>query len=174
MKNDFYYNVSLTPIVIENSNQESFRKRMKELPYLLYEVEQLSGGKKIAINKPGGKKNFGRFAREDFMVFVVEGENPSKLSLKSHKEIYADICNKMIMNPEETKKLIFSLKDVCNGMEPEEAIRRNLVICDFDSEGLDCEMILKLYKWIWGQEDCNYPTGEGRWKSMNPILELVD
>lgn len=24
------------------------------------------------------------------------------------------------------------------------------------------EILLKAYKWIWGQEDCNYPSGKGR------------
>ena len=24
------------------------------------------------------------------------------------------------------------------------------------------EVLLKAYKWIWGQEDCNYPEGKGR------------
>jgi len=34
------------------------------------------------------------------------------------------------------------------------------------------EVLLKAYKWIWGQEDCNYPEGEGRERSMKGIREL--
>lgn len=35
------------------------------------------------------------------------------------------------------------------------------------------ELLLKAYKWIWGQEDCNYPDGKGRamswegWKKVD-------
>ena len=40
-----------------------------------------------------------------------------------------------------------------------------------DLVGIDPETILKAYKWIWGQEDCNYPNGQGRWLSMNNIIK---
>jgi len=35
-------------------------------------------------------------------------------------------------------------------------------------------LLLKVYKWIWGQEDVNYPNGEGRWLSMNALIELKE
>ena len=35
------------------------------------------------------------------------------------------------------------------------------------------KLLLKVYKCIWGQEDCNYPTGEGRAMSMKGILKLT-
>jgi len=38
--------------------------------------------------------------------------------------------------------------------------------------GEPIEILLKSYKWIWGQEDVNYPNGEGRDMSMKSILEL--
>lgn len=50
-------------------------------------------------------------------------------------------------------------------------MRHLLLIKCGDIIGLEAETILKVYKWIWGQEDCNYPNGEGRWLSMNNILE---
>ena len=37
----------------------------------------------------------------------------------------------------------------------------------------DPEVLMKAYKWIWGQEDCNYPPPlQGRDMSMKAILEL--
>jgi len=36
------------------------------------------------------------------------------------------------------------------------------------------KLLLKAYKWIWGQEDCNYPEGEGREMSMRLLRELRD
>ena len=47
-------------------------------------------------------------------------------------------------------------------------------MCGDELEGIDAETILKAYKWIWGQEDCNYPKGQGRWLSMNNILEAFE
>jgi hypothetical protein len=41
-----------------------------------------------------------------------------------------------------------------------------------DLPGEHIEVLLKSYKWIWGQEDVNYPTGEGRDMSMKGILKL--
>ena len=117
------------------------------VPYLLYEVETLSTGEKIVINKPGGKRSWGRLSKNDFMVFIYSPDNEG-LWLISHPEIYG-------------------LLDVCNGLEPDNVIvnrkLKNII-------GIETEKLLKVYKWIWGQEDCNYPTAEGRWLSMNAIL----
>ena len=41
----------------------------------------------------------------------------------------------------------------------------------FDT-GESPEALLKVYKWIWGQEDVNYPTGKGRNMSWEPLAEL--
>ena len=34
------------------------------------------------------------------------------------------------------------------------------------------ETLIKVYKWIWGQEDVNYPAGEGRLMSWHSFVEL--
>ena len=74
----FRYNVNLVPLHIENQEQNAFRDELNNIPYLLYEAENLSTGEIIAINKPGGKRNFGRLSRDDFMVFIF---NPREQSL---------------------------------------------------------------------------------------------
>ena len=56
------------------------------------------------------------------------------------------------------------------------AVGKSLVMCSekmhlSDTVGIPVETILKAYKWIWGQEDCNYPTKAGRWLSMNALLD---
>ena len=140
-----------------------------DIPYLLYEVENLTTGEKILVNKPGGKRNFGRLARSDFMVFIFNPQN-EELWLISHNDILEDLKQKHQTNQSETEKIIYGLLDVCKGKEPEVVMaERNFTyIC-----GLAAETLLKVYKWIWGQEDCNYPSekAEGRWRSMNKILE---
>ncbi|MFQ7317452.1 MAG: hypothetical protein ACLRO0_01620, partial [Massilimicrobiota timonensis] len=74
----FKYKVNLVPLEIENDEQHAFRDKLLNIPYLLYEVETLQTGEIIAINKPGGKRNFGRLSRDDFMVFIY---NPDEESL---------------------------------------------------------------------------------------------
>ena len=61
-KNEFKYNVNLVPLRIENQKQNAFRDELNNIPYLLYKVENLANGEIIAINKPGGKRNFGRLS----------------------------------------------------------------------------------------------------------------
>ncbi len=163
----FRYNVNLVPLRIKNQEQDAFREDLYDIPYLLYEVEKLSTGEVIAINKPGGKRNFGRLSRDDFMVFIFNPQEES-LWLISHNEISDDIADKYEYDRDSTIKLIKGLYFVCCGEEPDD------VIDDLNIKntiGIPMETILKVYKWIWGQEDCNYPTKAGRWLSMNALLK---
>lgn len=168
-KNLFRHKVHLIPLRLENSERNQFCAKLMDIPYLLYEVEKLSTGEKILVNKPGGKRNFGRLARNDFMVFIFNPQN-EELWLISHKEIFEDLKQKYQVNPLETEKVIYGLLDVCNGKEPEIVMTERNFSCIC---GLAAETLLKVYKWIWGQEDCNYQSekADGRWKSMNAILE---
>ncbi|MCD8007006.1 MAG: glutamyl-tRNA amidotransferase [Oscillospiraceae bacterium] len=163
----FKYNVNLVPLSIKNRKQNAFRDELNNIPYLLYEVETLATGEKIAINKPGGKRNFGRLSRDDFMVFIYNPEEQS-LWLISHGEISDDIAEKYDYNREQATTLIKALYKVCCGEEPDDVISELRIV---DTVGIQVETILKAYKWIWGQEDCNYPSKEGRWLSMNALLE---
>ncbi len=163
----FKYKVNLVPLTIINQEQNSFRDELNNIPYLLYEVEILSTGEKIVINKPGGKRNFGRLSRDDFMVFINNPEEES-LWLISHSEISDDIATKYEKNSEKAILLIKGLYRVCCGQEPDCVINELQLK---DTVGLSVETILKVYKWIWGQEDCNYPTKAGRWLSTQGLIE---
>lgn len=163
----YKYGVKLVPLQIENKEQDAFRDELYNIPYLLYEVEKISTGEIIAINKPGGKRNFGRLARNDFMVFIFNPREQS-LWLISHKEISDDIKKKYSYAKKEAIELIKGLYCVCCGEEPGDIINRLKLS---DTIGIKVETLLKVYKWIWGQEDCNYPTKDGRWYSMNEILK---
>lgn len=162
----FNYRVNLVPLEIENQEQNAFRDDLLNIPYLLYEVERLATGEIIAINKPGGKRNFGRLSRDDFMVFIYNPDEES-LWLISHGEISDDIAEKYEYEKRSAVLLIEALYHVCCGVEPDYVIRRMHLR---DTVGIPVETILKVYKWIWGQEDCNYPTKAGRWLSMNALL----
>ena len=163
----FKYRVNLVPLEILNQEQRAFTEDLLNIPYLLYEVEQLATGEVIAINKPGGKRNFGKLSRDDFMVFIYNPDEES-LWLISHNEISDDITRKYGYDAQSAILLIEALYCVCCGDEPDVVINRMHLR---DTVGIPIETILKVYKWIWGQEDCNYPTKAGRWFSMNALFD---
>ncbi len=163
----FKYPVNLVPLTIDNQEQNAFRNELLNIPYLLYEVEHLATGEIIAINKPGGKRNFGRLSRDDFMVFIYDPYHES-LWLISHKELSNDIAEKYEHDRQNATRIMEGLYRVCCGEEPDSVLQ---TIPFRDTVGIPVETILKVYKWIWGQEDCNYPTKAGRWLSMNALLE---
>lgn len=140
----------------------------EQIKYKGYKVEDLADGRKIVITKPGGKFVFGTVKREDFMVWVFN-ESDSTLWLISHKDILEDLEMKGSEDPEETLKIIDALERVYNGEEPDIVLRSSPLRV---LPGENPELLLKVYKWIWGQEDCNYPNHKGRGMSWELILDL--
>lgn len=169
MKRNIYaHEIELMHLEIRNKPREQFRRLLENVKYRGYEVEELADGRKIVITKPGGKFVFGKVKREDFMVWVYDPRE-STLWLISHKDIYNDLEEKGRVNPEETIKIIDALETVFNGEEPSEVLKLTKLNSPNEESP---EVLLKAYKWIWGQEDCNYPEGEGREMSMKGIREL--
>ncbi|WP_024791055.1 MULTISPECIES: hypothetical protein [unclassified Lebetimonas] len=174
MKKNYYtHSVDLKKIEIKNKSREEFVKILEKIEYRGYEVEQLKNGNKIVITKPGGKTVYGRPKKEDFLVFIY---NPKESGLWqiTHKQIFQDIEEKSQENKKLTIELIDLLERVKNGEEPNEFIEE-IDLLKFNT-GESPEALLKAYKWIWGQEDVNYPNGEGRemsWKSIEEFREKI-
>ena len=168
-KNIYQHSIDLKKVEIHNSNKEDFSNELIKLPYRGYEVETLLNGKKIVITKPGGKSIYGRPKKEDFLVFVY---NPVENSLWqiTHKQIIADVREKANENKEKTIKLIELLEKTLNGEEPNDFLE-DIVELEFTT-GVNSETVIKVYKWIWGQEDVNYPNGKGRLMSWEAFEEL--
>lgn len=168
-KNIYQHSIDLQMIEIKNSNKEEFAKKLIDLPYRGYEVESLSNGNKIIITKPGGKTVYGRPKKDDFLVFIY---NPKENTLWqiSHKQIFDDIVEKSNENKSLTIKLIDLMEKTLNGAEPNDFIHEFSKL-NFTT-GEAPETLIKVYKWIWGQEDVNYPNGEGRLMSWHSFEEL--
>lgn len=105
------------------------------------------------------------------MVWIYDEEGQDRWRI-SHQEIYDDLELKLTSNAPLGSALVDLLRAVCEGSEPAQLTSEPSLAAFSSLPGLPAELILKSYKWIWGQEDCNYPTGEGRWMSMTPILKL--
>ena len=168
-KNLYRHEIDLVNLTIINSPREQFVKHLENIKYRGYKVEDLTDGRKIIITKPGGKFVFGKVKREDFMVWIY---NPSDLTLWliTHKNVSDDLEEKGKMDPMETIKILDAFERVYNGEEPD-AVLSTMNLSS--PSGEPPESLIKAYKWIWGQEDCNYPDGKGRamswegWKKVD-------
>jgi hypothetical protein len=168
-KNIYQHSIDLKKIEIKNSEKNIFSEKLIDLPYRGYEVESLANGKKVVITKPGGKSIYGRPKKEDFLVFIYNQEVNSLWQI-SHKQIFEDVEQKSIESKSETIKLINLLERTLNGEEPNDFIEE-IQKLNFNC-GESPETLIKVYKWIWGQEDVNYPAGEGRLMSWHSFVEL--
>ena len=169
-KNIYSHSIDLKKLTIKNAPRQVFAQQIIDIEYRGYEVEQCDDGRKIVITKPGGKSVYGHPKKEDILVFIYNPQN-NELWQISHKQILEDVTAKCAQNPSEGKKLIVLLKRTFNGEEP------NNFISDIRSlsfqTGEHPEELIKAYKWIWGQEDVNYPNGQGRLMSWEAYEELL-
>lgn len=157
-RNIYKHTIDLKKLNIKNAKREEFVKKLEEIPYRGYEVENISDGRKIVIVKPGGKQSFGRIRKEDFFVFIYDPKKQTLWQI-THKQIFDDILEKSKKNPSETIKILEAFERVYKGDDPDDILKNT----SFENPcGENPEALLKAYKWIWGQEDVNYPTGKGR------------
>lgn len=169
MKNYYKHSIDLKKIKILNDKRKNFAQKLETIEYRGYEVEQLADGRKIVITKPGGKSVYGRPKKEDFIVFIyVPKENG--LWQITHKQILKDLYLKSEENKEGTLELIKLLERTFKGEEPLK-FSKEIKALKFNC-GETAESLIKAYKWIWGQEDVNYPNGEGREMSWKEIEKL--
>ena len=59
MKNLYQHSIDLKKICIDNTDRDTFSRKLMNLPYRGYEVEELPDNRKIVITKPGGKNVYG-------------------------------------------------------------------------------------------------------------------
>lgn len=153
---------NLHKISIPNASREQFIKQLSAIGHGFFSVEDLSDGDMIIIKKPGYK------SAKDFVVYIYHpGEGLWPIM---HDELFDDIRMKYNLDPDKTIEIIKALCDVCLGEEPDSVITKHNLV--YSIQGLPIDHLLKVYKWIWGQEDCNYyPQAKGRWYSMDYLLE---
>ncbi len=169
-KNIYSHSIDLKKLDIKNAPREEFAEKVMAIEYRGYEVEQCDDGRKIVITKPGGKSVYGHPKKEDMLVFIYSPEDNSLWQI-SHQQILDDITAKCEEDSAEGKKLISLLERTLNGEEPNDFID-DIRALSFQT-GEQSEALIKAYKWIWGQEDVNYPNGEGRFMSWAAYKDLL-
>ena len=161
--NIYKHSIDLSRLEIKNQTNEEFCKALEKIEYKGYEVESISDGRKIVITKPGGKFTYGTIKKEDFMVWIY---NPSdnSLWLISHQNILDDLKEKAATSQKETFRILEGLRRVYEGEEPDDVLKEMKLT---NPCGEIPEVIFKAYKWIWGQEDCNYPPPKYKGRAMS-------
>lgn len=163
-RNVYTHKINLERIRVLNNEPEKFAKTIEQIEYRGYEVETISDGRKIVIAKPGGKRDiYGMIKKEDFFVFIFAP--PDKLWQITHGQIYDDLEEKSKSNPSYTIQILRALEKVYNGMElPDESLAE---LNSGKYTGENPEALIKAYKWIWGQEDVNYPPPAFKGREMS-------
>lgn len=168
IKNKYYHKIDLKKLKISNCERSQFAQAIIDIDYRGYEVEQIADGRKIVITKPGGKRAFGRPYKEDIQVFIYDPKDNSLWQI-THSQIIEDVRNKFAEDKEQGILLFTLFEKTYKGEEPEDFIDK-INSLTFHS-GESAEVLIKAYKWIWGQEDVNYPKKLGRALSWEAFVK---
>lgn len=148
--------LSEEPGYIKNGIQYNNRYR--------YYVEKLNDGRNIYLLRPTYlNKGF------DFQVWVekFDGEVDKR---PKHDDIFSDIQNKIRKNPENIEKLIAAVDQVWKCEEPEKILKKTEM--KFHT-GFDIELLLKVLKWLFIEQDITYWNYIGRNKLKIAIQDLL-
>lgn len=132
-----------------------------------YYVEQLEDGRRIYLRRPANLHN-----GFDFIV-CVEGINFNPFgrcrNYPTHNDIIDDLNLKYKENPKEFYNLLSILNSVykCSPL-PDITIPKNTF-----SNGLSCELIIKVLKWLFIEQDIRYWNYSGRDMLWNSIVSIV-
>ena len=169
-RNIYKHSIDLKQLKIKNAERNEFAKRLEEIPYRGYEVENITDGRKIVIVKPGGKQAWGKMRKEDFFVFIYDPKVQTLWQI-TYKKIYEDLKEKAKVDKITTIEILKAFERVYCGEDPEDILKSMALN---NPTGENPEALLKAYKWIWGQENVNYPLGQGRAMSWEGLKELLE
>ncbi len=126
----------------------------KHVTRFKYFVEKLEDSRRIFLLRPT-YLNKGI----DFQVWV-ERFNGIKDQRPSHKDIFNDLKLKKKENPKDFSRLIQLIDEVWNCKEPDSILDKENRYAF--REGLPTEMLLKILKWLFIEQDITYWNYDGR------------
>lgn len=143
----------------------------EEWNYYDYFVETGENGKRIYLHRPA-YKNKGM----DFEVRVEDyqfrygkyGNVISSGNRPSHSEIWNDVNDKVVENPEDGIKLKALITKIYNCEEPK---KEEIEACYF-TKGLPLDLLLYTIKWLFIEQDMTYWNQSGREMNYNGLMEI--
>jgi len=131
-----------------------------------YNVEKLGDGSKIYLTRPAYlKKGFDFRINVENMIFLTRGEYPK------HDDIFNDLYLKRKSSHEMARRLYEAIKQVYECKDPEDILPEYSDIT-FDT-GYSVEMILKLVKWLFIEQDIRDWNYSGRAMFMSGVETIL-
>lgn len=134
---------------------------------LRYFIETLSSGKRIYIERPGQLNKGCDFVIyiEDLLLYKNGNDNPPR-----HKDLLDDlIAKKNVMTHDEYSSLLKAIEDIYNLKPYKTAIKHLNGITT--NVGWSFELILKLSRWLFIEQDITYWAKSGREMLLNEIMK---
>jgi len=132
-----------------------------------YVVEALPSGDKVYLTRPAVlSKGFDFVIHVENIVFMNGKDNPK------HEDIIKDLKQKKQSNPQAYAKLLNAIEDVFICKDPDE------VYPDYENDlrvfeqGLLPEVILKVIKWLFIEQDIRFWNWSGRAMFMHGIRNI--
>ncbi len=142
-----------------------WKDEVKHVTRFKYFVEKLEDGRRIFLLRPT-YLNKGI----DFQVWVERFDGITDRR-PSHPGIFEDLRRKKKENPEEFPRIVHLIEDVFNCKEPDVVLEKN--IKNAFREGWPTEMLLKILKWLFIEQDITYWNYDGRYMLWNAINEKI-
>src|SRR3989344_1159533 len=118
-----------------------------------YFVETLKDGRKLYLLRP-------TFLNKgiDFQVWVEKFDNIDD-KRPSHKDVFSDLKLKKKENVNDFSQLIVAIEKIWNCEEPDSVLKE----LQFSyKKGLNVELLLKILKWLFIEQDITYWNYDGR------------
>lgn len=136
----------------------------KHVTHYIYYVEKLVDGRRIYLLRP-------TFLNKgiDFQVWVekLDGKDNRR---PSHKDVFSDLNLKKKANPRDFIKLMDMIRRVWNCEEPDTVLKNEKITFN---TGFSVELLLKILKWLFIEQDITYWNYDGRGMLMLTIEEIV-
>jgi len=130
-----------------------------------YNVEILEDGRRVYLLRPAPlNKGF------DFTIHVENTRFKSGKTMPSHGDIVDDLRSKRKRNPSSSKKLYAAIQQIYNLEEPDTVVKHTKVKF---GEGYPVDLILKVIKWFFIEQDVTYWNYSGRRMFMSGVENIL-
>lgn len=137
---------------------------VKHVTRYKYFVEHIQDGRRVYLLRP-------TFLNKgiDFQVWVekMDGKDDKR---PSHQDVFKDLQLKQNENPKEIPELVKAIDRVWNCEEPDHVLRK---FSPNFKKGFEVELLLKILKWLFIEQDITYWNYTGRGKLKIAIDEEV-
>jgi len=131
-----------------------------------YFVEKLISGDKVYLTRPTYLKGF------DFIIHVENHKFLNGKDNPSHSDIAEDLKMKKKRSPNEYKKLLEAIQEVFECKDADDMYHKYQSQLEFVDCGLTSELILKVVKWFFIEQDVTFWNYSGRNMFMNGVKNI--